>query len=161
MKKIPKIRETTMRQCILTFALASILVSGCGSSQTMGGILGGTVGALAGAQFGGGTGKIATTAIGTLIGAMVGSSLGARLDAADQQQMAAATNSALSTGQPIQWRNQHTGHYGTVVAEPVYYNQHHVPSRKIKYVVYAEDGRPMEVWANAYQTRDGRWHIQQ
>src|SRR3546814_16779391 len=101
-----------------------------GQKETGGTLVGAGLGALVGSQIGGGTGQLAAVALGTLAGAYFGNEVGKSLDRADKAAAAQAYNQASTApiGQHISWRNQESGHSGTVtpLREGLTHNTHGV-----------------------------------
>ena len=133
---------------------------GASNKQTVGTVGGAVAGGLAGQAIGGGTGRLWATGAGVLLGALLGSEIGKSLDRADQAYMGQTTYNALETGrtgQPVQWRNPDSGHYGTVTPQAAY-QQGNVTCREYTQTVYI-DGRSQQAHGTACRQPDGSWQI--
>lgn len=84
------------------------------SKQTMGSVLGAVGGALLGSQVGKGSGRNLAIIAGALAGGALGNWIGARLDERDREALAASTQEALDSGQPVAWRSGHSGASATI-----------------------------------------------
>lgn len=135
-----------------------------GLNKTTGGALvGAGLGGLVGSQFGGGSGKGALTALGVLAGGLVGSQVGASLDRADQQQIAQANQMAFErapSGQPVEWRNPDSGHYGTVTPTRTFEASSGQPCREFQQTIVI-GGQPQQGYGTACREADGSWRIVQ
>ncbi|MDP1626854.1 RT0821/Lpp0805 family surface protein [Parvibaculum sp.] len=130
------------------------------SKQSVGTVGGAVAGGLAGSQIGGGSGRLWATGAGVLLGALIGSEIGKSLDRADQAYMGQTTYNALETGksgQPVQWRNPDSGHYGTVTPQPAY-QQAGLQCREYSQTVYI-DGKSQQAYGTACRQPDGSWQI--
>jgi surface antigen len=130
------------------------------NKQNAGTLLGGAAGAWAGSNIGGGSGRIIATAVGGVLGALVGSSIGQSLDEKDRMIIGNTTHSTLETippQQPAQWRNPQSGHYGEVVAGPVYQDDGY-NCRPFTQTIFI-DGRTETARGNACKQPDGTWRI--
>ncbi|MBX3508263.1 RT0821/Lpp0805 family surface protein [Parvibaculum sp.] len=128
--------------------------------QTMGTVGGAVLGGLAGSQVGSGTGRLWATGAGVLLGAIVGGEIGKSLDRADRAYMGQTTYNALESGrsgQPVQWRNPDSGHYGTVTPQAAY-QQGNLTCREYTQTVYI-DGRSQQAHGTACRQPDGSWQI--
>lgn len=134
---------------------------GAGTKQTVGTVGGAVAGGLLGSQVGGGSGRLWATGAGVLLGGLLGSEIGKSLDRADQAYMGQTTYNALETGQsgqPVQWRNPDSGHYGTVTPQAAY-NQGNYQCREYTQTIYV-DGRSEQARGTACRQPDGSWQIQ-
>ena len=134
-------------------------IGGMGPKQSGGALVGAAAGGLIGNQFGSGGGKAAATLLGVLIGGYAGSSIGQSMDNIDRQYAAQASYNALQSGQPMQWQNPQTGHYGMVQPGPMYSNGSGGYSRQYQQTIYV-DGRPQTMTGTAYRDQYGNWRVQ-
>lgn len=133
---------------------------GYGPKQTMGTVGGAVIGGLAGQAIGGGTGRLWATGAGVLLGALVGSEIGKSLDRADRQAMAERTQYALESGQsgqPVEWRNPDSGHYGSVVPQKAY-QDNGTYCREYTQTVNI-GGKTERAYGTACRQPDGSWQI--
>lgn len=84
------------------------------SKQTLGTVLGTVGGALVGSQIGSGSGRTAAMIAGALAGGALGNWIGSNLDERDRQALAASTEQALASGQPVAWQSGHSGASATI-----------------------------------------------
>ncbi|MGB3809388.1 MAG: RT0821/Lpp0805 family surface protein [Parvibaculum sp.] len=153
-------------KALKVFAVGAVALSlaacqpGAGPKQNIGTLGGAVAGGLAGSAIGGGTGRLWATGAGVLLGALVGSSIGQSLDRADQQYMSQSTQSALESGQagqPVEWRNPDSGHYGTVVPQRAY-QQNNTYCREYSQSVVV-GGKTERAYGTACRQPDGSWQI--
>jgi surface antigen len=110
---------------LIAVALAGCLgVAGCatdgsgwGDKQTIGTVVGAVVGAGLGSLIGKGGGRTAAVIVGAIAGGALGNWIGNNLDKEDQAALAASTQQALETGQPVDWKSDHSG--ATAKIDPV------------------------------------------
>lgn len=159
-QRVPKLIAVALMTGALTACMddgyGGYGIGGMGPKQTGGALVGAAAGGLIGNQFGSGSGKAAATLLGVLIGGYAGSSIGQSMDNIDRQYAAQASYNALQSGQPMQWNNPQTGHYGMVQPGPMY------PSnggycREYHQTVYI-DGRPQTMTGTACQDQQGNWY---
>jgi surface antigen len=133
-----------------------------GLNKTTGGaLIGAGLGGLAGSQIGHGSGTVAATAIGVILGGLVGGSVGASLDRADQAAMQQSTQQALErgpSGQPVEWRNPDSGHYGEIIPARAY-QQNNTYCREYQQTVVI-GGQTQQAYGKACRQPDGTWQIQ-
>jgi surface antigen len=95
-----------------------------------------------------------------LLGALVGSEIGKSLDRADRQAMAERTQYALESGQsgqPVEWRNPDSGHYGSVVPQKAY-QDNGTYCREYTQTVNI-GGKTERAYGTACRQPDGSWQI--
>jgi surface antigen len=152
---------TTLAACTQT---GSTQPGQFGMNNTTGGtLLGAGAGALLGNQFGRGSGRVGMTVLGALAGGLIGHSVGQSLDAADRAAMSQTTQTALETSQPNQplpWRNQESGHYGTVVPGSYYRTPEGQYCREFQQTVNI-GGEAQQAYGKACRQPDGSWRIVQ
>ncbi|HUZ75412.1 MAG TPA: RT0821/Lpp0805 family surface protein [Stellaceae bacterium] len=133
-----------------------------GINNTTGGtLLGAGLGGLLGNQFGGGAGKGLMTAAGVVAGGLIGHSIGSQLDQADKQAMSRTTQTALETGrpdQPLPWRNQDSGHSGTVIPGRYYQTAQGTYCREYQETIDI-GGQMQQGYGTACRQPDGSWKI--
>lgn len=102
-------------------AAVALIVSGCAtngegtmSKQSIGTVLGVVGGALIGSQVGRGSGRNVAILAGAIAGGALGNWIGSRLDERDRAALAASTQQALDTGQPVAWESTHSGATATI-----------------------------------------------
>ena len=146
-------------------ALLALLVAGCandyGPKQGVGTLAGGVAGGLLGSTIGHGSGRLVAVGAGTLLGAFLGGELGRSLDKADQMYAERTANQAFEynrTGQPAEWRNPDSGHYGTVTPTRTYQQSSGQPCREYQTTVYV-GGRAENAYGTACRDLDGSWRI--
>lgn len=84
------------------------------SKQTLGTVLGSVGGVLVGSQIGSGSGRTVAMIAGALAGGALGNWIGSNLDERDRQALAASTEQALASGQPVAWQSGHSGASATI-----------------------------------------------
>jgi len=149
---------------LIAVALAALTLGACaneyGGKQTAGTLVGAAGGGLLGAQVGKGRGQLAAVAAGTLLGAILGNQVGASLDRADRLALARAHDSA-STGplnEPVYWRNEHSGNYGTVTPVREGRSASGYYCREYQHTIYV-GGKAERGYGTACQQPDGSWQI--
>lgn len=161
---------------LIVMAMCGVVLAGCaqpgdqgyappgaiGMNKTTGGaLIGAGLGGLAGSQIGRGSGSVAATAVGVILGGLVGSSVGSSLDRADQLAMQQSTQQALergSSGQPVEWRNPDSGHYGQIVPARAYQDNGTYCREYQQTVVIG--GQTQQAYGHACRQPDGTWQIQ-
>lgn len=152
-----------LRILVLPLVLA-LALPGCasmGPKEQAGTVIGGASGALLGAQVGKGRGRLLGVAVGTLAGALIGQEIGKSLDAADRAAMEASAQQALEynrTGEPEEWRNPDSGHYGSITPERTYKTAQGRYCREYQQRVYI-GGEEHEAYGTACRQPDGSWEI--
>ena len=150
--------------CLMAFGILAGCTNPDGSPDGIfnktnaGTLLGGGAGAWAGSNIGKGNGKIVATAVGGVLGALLGNQIGAALDERDQLLLGQTTQNTLETApssQPVPWRNPDSGHYGEVVAQPVYTNNNG-QCRDYTQTIFIE-GRAETARGTACRQADGTW----
>lgn len=147
---------------IIILAICSALLAGCGSgglTKSEGGsLIGAVAGGILGNQVGKGSGRVVATAVGAVIGGIVGSEIGRSLDEADRLRAQEAEYRALEyndTGVASPWRNQSSGHYGSVVPGRPYLRGG-LNCREYTHTIYVQ-GRPQTMRGTACRQPDGTW----
>jgi surface antigen len=152
----------------LAVGVMALALAGCqqggysdmGPKQGVGTLGGAVIGGLAASQIGGGTGRLWATGAGVLLGALVGSEIGKSLDRADRQYMAEKTQYALESGQsgqPVEWRNPDSGHYGTVTPQRAYQANDSYCREYTQTVSIG--GKTERAYGTACRQPDGSWQI--
>jgi surface antigen len=130
-----------------------------GPRQEGGTVLGAIAGGLVGASLGNSAGsRVAGAVIGATAGGILGNAIGANLDERDRQRAYAAEVQALEQGEPgepVGWRGNSAGRYGTVVPG-AYYDTRGIRCRDYTHTIYI-DGRPQTARATACRNPDGSW----
>lgn len=149
---------------LATAALAVLMLGACandyGGKQTAGTLLGAAGGGLLGAQIGDGRGQLAAVAAGTLLGALVGNQVGASLDRADRMALTRAHETAY-TGplhEPVYWRNEDSGNYGTVTPLREGTTTSGYYCREYQQTIHI-GGRAERGYGTACRQPDGSWQI--
>ena len=145
---------------VVVLSIIFLSLSGC-TGETTGQLLGGSMGALIGSQIGGGRGNVIATAIGAVAGVALGGALGKQFDKKDQEKAQIAAQKAAASGQTVQWSNASTGACGTWQPGPMQYGPNHQPYRQLKCLATQPDGKPVNLFVNAYQGPDGNWYMAQ
>jgi surface antigen len=147
-----------------TVILAGVSLAACagdpnGPKEGAGTAFGAITGALIGSQFGGGPGeRVAAGIAGAAIGGLIGNRIGASMDEEDQRRAYEAHMRALEMGRvgvAVEWRNEKTGRYGTVVPGPAYQSAGG-RCRTYTQTIYI-DGRPQVSKGTACRNPDGTW----
>ena len=141
----------------LALALATAGCADLNNAET-GTIIGTVTGGVIGNQFDQGSGRVLATAAGIFIGGIVGHSIGKRMDEHDRMMAQRAEFDALEngrSGEPVEWRNPDSGHYGEVYAEPVYRDRGR-PCRAYRHTVVI-DGQRETLRGRACRRPDGTW----
>ena len=142
----------------------TIMLAGCNatnfySKQNIGAVSGAVVGGAIGSGFGKGSGNIAATAIGALAGGVIGGNIGADLDEKDRREALTAEYDALEyspAGDSVKWRNDASGHYGTVTPSQTY-GVGKMNCRQYTHTIYI-DGKENTARGTACKEQDGTWH---
>jgi len=145
---------------VVVLSVVFLGISGC-TGETTGQLLGGSMGALIGSQIGGGKGNVIATALGAVAGVALGGALGKQFDKRDQEKAKLAAEKAAASGQAVQWTNPSTGACGTWQPGPMQYGANHQPYRQLKCLATQPDGKPVNLFVNAYQGADGNWYMAQ
>lgn len=160
--------------------MSSLLLAGCVTSQSGGGIgdscgslgwgsiIGGVGGAVGGGYLGSrwsGAGRStqnAATIAGTLLGALGGAAMGSRFDSVDCMRANQARTQALSSpvGVPVQWGNPNTNNSGMFVTRREGYTQQGQYCREYTQQIII-GGQRQEGVGMACRNPDGSWQIQQ
>ncbi len=135
-------------------------LSACGGGprEDIGTVVGAVAGGAIGNQFGKGSGNVAATIAGVVIGGIIGSELGRALDEEDRRRASAAEYEALESGrsgEPREWRNPDSGHYGRIVPQRPY-KVGHRDCRDYTHTIYI-NGEPETMRGRACRNRDGSW----
>jgi surface antigen len=158
------IAENQIFRPITLFALLSAaLLTGCNSTdfyskQDIGTVSGALIGGAIGSGFGKGEGQVAATVIGALAGGVIGNAIGADLDEEDRKEALNAEYQALEytpAGSPVEWRNQTSGHYGSVTPGETY-GVGEQNCRQYTHKIYI-DGQPKTARGTACKEQDGTW----
>lgn len=157
------LRIIAYRPVALFVLLGAALSSGCNSTsfyskQDVGTVSGALIGGAIGSNFGKGSGQVLATAIGALAGGVIGSSIGADLDEVDRREALNAEYQALEytpSGNPVEWRNPASGHYGSVTPEETY-GVGERNCRQYTHKIYI-DGREKTARGTACKEQDGTW----
>jgi surface antigen len=149
---------------LVTMAVVGVSLAACASDPSApkegaGTAFGAITGALIGSQFGGGTGeRIAGGIAGAAIGGLIGNRIGASMDEEDRRRAYEAHVRALEAGRDgiaVEWRNQNSGRYGTIVPGPAYQSAGG-RCRTYTQTIYI-DGRPQVSKGTACRNPDGTW----
>ncbi|MGP0091580.1 MAG: RT0821/Lpp0805 family surface protein [Xanthobacteraceae bacterium] len=139
--------------------LAACAADPSASKEGAGTAFGAITGAVIGSQFGGGPGeRLAAGLAGAAIGGLIGNRIGAEMDEEDRRRAYEAHMRALEAGRDgvaVEWRNQNTGRYGTVVPGPPYQTAGG-RCRTYTQTIYI-DGRPQVFKGTACRNPDGTW----
>ena len=133
------------------------------TKQQAGTLFGAVGGAAVGSQFGKGPGRAAMTALGALGGAAIGNSIGASLDNADKAARARTEQVAFETaptGQPSQWTNPDSGHYGTITPTRTVQAADGGVCREYTQTIVV-GGQSQQGYGRACRQADGSWQIVQ
>lgn len=139
-------------------AIVALPLAACGpegSRQQSGTVIGAVAGGIIGNQFGSGKGKALATATGVVVGGLIGSEIGRDLDEADRRAALAAESRALEYDEESNWRNEETGHYGTIRPRRSYKRAGRV-CREYEHRVYIDD-EPEILVGTACRQPDGSW----
>jgi surface antigen len=142
----------------LVVGLLVLPLTGCANNQEGGTVVGAVAGGLIGNQFGHGTGRVLATVGGAVVGGLIGNSIGKNLDDEDREQAMEAEYRALEeddTREPRRWRNEKTGHYGSIRQRRTYRNAG-MKCREYEHTVYIDD-RPETMVGKACKQPDGTW----
>jgi surface antigen len=149
---------------LITMTLVGVSLAACASDpgapkEGAGTMFGALTGALIGSQFGGSAGdRIAGGIAGAAIGGLIGNRIGASMDEEDRRRAYEAHVRALEAGRDgvaVEWRNQNSGRYGTVIPGPVYQTASG-RCRTYTQTIYI-DGRPQVSKGTACRNPDGTW----
>jgi surface antigen len=142
----------------LAIGLLLVPLAGCQNNQEGGTVVGAVAGGVIGNQFGQGTGRVLATVTGAVVGGLIGNAIGKNLDDEDREQAMEAEYRALEeddTREPKRWRNEKTGHYGTIKQRRTYRNAG-LKCREYEHTIYV-DGRPETMVGKACKQSDGTW----
>lgn len=161
-------------QKLLSVVLVTSMLAGCnppppGAGQDTGGVskqdlgmgLGAIGGGIIGSTMGGGNGRIATTIAGALLGGFAGSSIGRSLDSADAAAANRAAQQALENNQPGQsmpWKNNESGHYGSITPQAPYQTADGTYCREYQQNIVV-GGKTQNAYGRACRQPDGSWKI--
>jgi len=126
-----------------------------GSNQEGGTVVGAVAGGIIGNQFGSGAGRVLATAAGVVVGGLVGSGIGKDMDDADRRYALEAEYRALEDDEEENWRNEKSGHYGSIKPRKSY-RRAGLTCREYEHTVYIED-RPQTMVGKACRQTDGTW----
>ncbi|MCF6199381.1 MAG: glycine zipper 2TM domain-containing protein [Hyphomicrobiaceae bacterium] len=135
-------------------------LAGCGGGprEDMGTVVGAVAGGAIGNQFGKGDGRTVATIAGILIGGIIGSDIGRQLDENDRRRASRAEYTALESGrsgEPSEWRNPDSGHYGRIVPQRPYKIAGR-DCRNYTHTIYI-GGQPETMRGRACRNQDGSW----
>ena len=152
--------KTKRHAAMAAVVAAGIAASGCAdfNNAETGTLVGTVAGGVIGNQFGRGSGKVLATAAGIFIGGIVGHSIGRRMDEHDRMMAQRAEFHALEngrSGEPTEWRNPDSGHYGEVYPEPAYRDAGRL-CRSYRHTVII-DGQRETMRGRACRQADGTW----
>ncbi|MBI2047942.1 MAG: hypothetical protein HYT27_02285 [Parcubacteria group bacterium] len=144
-------------------AAIALTVAACGStggnsSFNLGSLFGGGVGAAIGTQIGSGTGQIAAVTIGTLAGAWVGTKIVDQLNYAERRKSEEAAQTALELNAPSAWRNEKTGHSGTIKPSRQYVSSKGEVCKEFVQTITV-DGKEEAAVGHACKDSDNSWRI--
>ena len=131
---------------------------GCGpgaTNQDGGTVIGAVAGGVIGNQFGSGAGRALATVGGAVIGGIIGNSIGKDMDEADRRAAADAEYASLEYEEERRWRNERSGHYGSIKPRRSYRNAG-MKCREYEQTVYIRD-RPETLVGKACKQPDGTW----
>ena len=131
---------------------------GCGpgaTNQDGGTVIGAVAGGVIGNQFGSGAGRALATVGGAVIGGIIGNSIGKDMDEADRRAAADAEYASLEYEEERRWRNERSGHYGSIKPRRSYRNGG-LKCREYEQTVYIRD-RPETLVGKACKQSDGTW----
>lgn len=143
---------------IFAAAIVALPLAACGpegSRQQSGTVIGAVAGGIIGNQFGDGAGRALATATGIVVGGLIGSQIGRDLDEADRRAALDAEYRALEYEEESDWRNEKTGHYGTIRPRRSYRREGRV-CREYEHRVYIDD-EPEILVGKACRQPDGSW----
>ncbi|MDJ0931847.1 MAG: RT0821/Lpp0805 family surface protein [Breoghania sp.] len=143
---------------VLLAGFGLVACTNTGPKEGIGTVAGTVAGGVIGSQFGAGSGQAAATAAGAVIGALIGQEIGRSLDERDRQEVYNAQYRALEysrSGQPVEWRNPDSGHYGEVVPGPGYIINN-ADCRDYTHTIYI-DGKSEVARGTACRQPDGTW----
>jgi surface antigen len=143
---------------IFAAALIALPLASCGpegSRQQGGTVIGAVAGGIIGNQFGSGSGRALATAAGIVIGGVLGSEIGRDMDEADRRAAQNAEYRALEYDEESRWRNEKSGHYGSISPRRSYKRSGRV-CREYEHRVYIED-EPEILVGTACREPDGSW----
>jgi surface antigen len=137
-----------------------LAISGCTTTGLGNTRIGSAAGALAGTITGddGGSGKVAAAIIAEMNGGLVGGQVGAGMDERDRRIALEAEYRALEhtqSGQPVTWKSDRSGLYGTVVAAQPY-RVGSQDCRQYSHTVFAS-GQSRNARGTACRNADGSW----
>ncbi|HEV2896321.1 MAG TPA: RT0821/Lpp0805 family surface protein [Pseudaminobacter sp.] len=137
-----------------------LAISGCTTTGLGNTKIGSAAGALAGTITGddGGSGKVAAAIIAEMNGGLVGGQIGAGMDERDRRIALEAEYRALEhtqSGQPVTWKSDRSGLYGTVVAAQPY-RVGSQDCRQYSHTVFAS-GQSRNARGTACRNADGSW----
>lgn len=139
------------------FTSASLISCADMSKSDIGTVSGGVIGGLVGSQFGKGGGQLLAISAGTLAGAVIGNAIGKNMEETDKLKMTQALESS-PVGQPIYWKNEHTGNRYTVTPTKnvtVHGNRYCREYQTTAVVA----GKKQQVYGTACRQPDGSWKI--
>lgn len=143
---------------LLAVATLTLSLAACGpegSRQQGGTVIGAVAGGIIGNQFGSGTGRALATATGIVVGGIIGSEIGRDMDKADREAALEAEYRALEYDQESRWRNEESGHYGSIAPRRTYRRSGRV-CREYEHRVYIDD-EPEIMVGTACRQPDGSW----
>lgn len=139
-------------------AIVALPLAACGpegSRQQSGTVIGAVAGGIIGNQFGSGKGKALATAVGIVAGGIIGSNIGRDLDEADRRAALDAEYRALEYDEESNWRNEESGHYGSIRPRRSYEEAGRT-CREYEHRVYIDD-EPEILVGTACRQPDGSW----
>jgi len=142
------------------FAIGALALPlwGCGpgaSNQDGGTVVGAVAGGIIGNQFGSGAGRALATVGGAVIGGIIGNQIGKDMDEADRQYAMEAEYASLEYEEERRWRNERSGHYGSIKPRRSY-RYSGMKCREYEHTVYIK-GRPETMVGKACKQPDGTW----
>ncbi|HEY7646563.1 MAG TPA: RT0821/Lpp0805 family surface protein [Hyphomicrobiales bacterium] len=126
-----------------------------GSHQEGGTVVGAVAGGIIGNQFGHGAGRALATVGGAVVGGLIGSSIGRDMDEYDRRAALEAEYRALEYDEEEDWRNERSGHRGSIKPRRSYREAGRI-CREYEHKVYIDD-RPEVMVGRACRQPDGTW----
>ncbi len=157
------LKKKSIRPFTIFVLLGATFLGGCNatsftSKQDMGTVSGALIGGAIGSGIGKGSGQVLATAIGALAGGVIGNAIGAELDQKDRREALNAEYQALEytpAGSAVKWRNQASGHYGSVTPEKTY-GVGEQNCRQYTHTIYI-GGQAKTARGTACKEQDGTW----
>lgn len=146
---------------ILVIIFCSLGLSSCQNKTGAGTAMGAVAGGIIGSTLGKGSGQFVGVGVGALAGALIGNQIGSALDEQDKAKMAHSSQRALEhapAGQPVEWKNPDSGHFGYTTPTRTYNNDKGRYCREFTQVVVI-GGEEKKAYGKACRQPDGQWEI--